>query len=73
MFVEWFRKDKYILIKTVYLLLATSWLGVLDWDFVMYLGIFIVYGHYVVCFVMDCQRERLLGFEFVMLANHDKT
>ena len=26
-----------------------------------------------VCFVTDCQRGRLLGFEFVMLANHDKT
>ena len=31
-FVECFRKDRYILIKTFYLLLATSWLGVLDWD-----------------------------------------
>ena len=31
-FVECFRKDRYILIQTVYLLLATSWLWVLDWD-----------------------------------------
>ena len=31
-FVECFRKDRYILIKTFYLLLATSRLGVLDWD-----------------------------------------
>ena len=31
-FVECFMKDRYILIKTFYLLLATSKLGVLDWD-----------------------------------------
>ena len=31
-FVECFRKDGYILIKNFYLLLATSWLGVLDWN-----------------------------------------
>ena len=24
------------------------------------------------CFVTDCQRRRFFGFEFVMLANHDK-
>ena len=31
-FVECFMKDRCILIKTFYLLLATSRLGVLDWD-----------------------------------------
>ena len=42
--------------------------------FVMYLGILLYMGIMLyVCFVTDCQRERLLGFEFVMLANHDKT
>ena len=40
----------------------------------MYLGILLYMGIVLyVCFVMDCQRERLLGFEFVMLANHDTT
>ena len=29
-FVECFRKGRYILFKTFYLLLATSWLGILD-------------------------------------------
>ena len=47
-FVECFKKDRCILIKTFYLLLATSRLGVLDWD-LWYIGHFIVYGHYVVC------------------------
>ena len=55
-------------------LLATSRLGVLDWDlwciwaFLLYMGIMLY-----ICFVTDCQRRRLFGFEFVMLANHDKT
>ena len=40
----------------------------------MYLGILLYMGIMLyVCFVTECQRERLLGFEFVMLANHDKT
>ena len=40
----------------------------------MYLGILLYMSIMLyVCFVMDCQRGRLLGFEFVMLANHDKT
>ena len=39
MFIKCFRKDKYILIKTVYLLLATSWLGSLRLEFVI-MGIF---------------------------------
>ena len=40
----------------------------------MYLGILLYMGIMLyVCFVTDCQRGRLLGFEFVMLANHDKT
>ena len=40
----------------------------------MYLGILLYMGIMLyVCFVMDCQRGRLLGFEFVMLANYDKT
>ena len=34
-FVKCFRKDRYILIKTFYLLLATSWLGSLRLEFVM--------------------------------------
>ena len=42
--------------------------------FVMYLGILLYMGIMLyVCFVTDWQRGRLLGFEFVMLANHDKT
>ena len=42
--------------------------------FVMYLGILLYMGIMLyVCFVMDWQRGRLLGFEFVMLANHDKS
>ena len=42
--------------------------------FVMYLGILLYMDIMLyVCFVTDCQRGRLLGFEFVMLANHDKT
>ena len=43
-------------------------------EFVMYLGILLYMGIMLyVYFVTDCQRERLLGIEFVMLANHDKT
>ena len=34
-FVKYFRKDRYILIKTFYLLLATSWLGSLRLEFVI--------------------------------------
>ena len=40
----------------------------------MYLGILLYMGIMLyVCFVTDCQRGILLGFEFVMLTNHDKT
>jgi len=39
----------------------------------MYLGILLYMGIMLhVSFVTNCQRERLLGFEFLMLANHDK-
>ena len=42
--------------------------------FVMYLGILLYMSILLyLCFVTNCQRGRLLGFEFVMLANHDKT
>ena len=37
-------------------------------DILLYMGIMLY-----MCFVTDCQRGRLLGFGFVMLANHDKT
>ena len=36
-------------------------------DILLYMGIMLY-----VCFVTDCQMGRLLGFEFVVLANHDK-
>ena len=40
----------------------------------MYLAILLYMGIMLyVCFVTDWQMGRLLGFEFVMLANHDKT
>ena len=40
----------------------------------MYLGILLYMGIMLyVCFVTDCQKGILLGFEFVMLANHNKT
>ena len=40
----------------------------------MYLGILLYMGIMLyVRFVTDCQKGRLLGFKFVMLANHDKT
>ena len=39
----------------------------------MYLGILLYMGIMLyVCFVTDFQMGRLLGFEFVMLANYDK-
>ena len=39
----------------------------------MYLGILLYMGIMLYAsFVIDCQMERLLSFEFVVLANHDK-
>ena len=40
----------------------------------MYLAILLYMGIMLyVCFVTDCQRGKLLSFEFVMLTNHEKT